>query len=722
MKNSRIKGFEFVLCMALLFGTALNGRNHLSVFAADEGVEISDLGVERMTQDIFGDYKIKSAEYLYSLNDSPDFVYVNFENYGYAIFMKDTAELLEYSPSGNLSFPNTFGKKYYGGPTNYFSKNNEYFVDIDTNESFAVSKVNREFYSKNLLNVFSRSGVDHKNKLEIINTKVGEMPPELEQSGSLISGSDDKPSLDDEGIIIADLPGTAGTTYIPNADYFLHNPRHGSNSTGTCGAVAAQLMLSYHNYFSDRRIISDQHLNGWDQITNTVAIPNDNPNHSEDPNSMTRETLGSNGINETDDNTYFNLVVNAIPANATTKKVRNGLRNILNARNSQISSNINYSVDSHVPTFFIGPIGESGIKNEIDAGRPALLLMQESLGGWDHFVVAYGYQNMISPTNGSTYSGYITHFGHSGETPNRLNVWVNSAWTYSYVTMNVTHTHSYTTTGMVFNGSEMIHQCSCGHRVTDSIFNVSGNTITGLKYSLANSTGINIPSTIDGLDITAIGASAFANQTLLSQITVTNSVVTIGSNAFLNTNSAPIYLLGQSSLPTTFHYNWNSSGNPVYLNGVICNHSLKTLTNISSTQHGQVCDACRTTSNITSHTYTHNYSWYSYQQHRAMCECGAFKTMGHVVASNDPGVPYKTCLHCGGPADTGFVQARMISFLEDTLVMISIEEYFGNGSYILSNGVIVISQDDLDSYLSGELLLPNCEDCSNHYNGHSLTE
>jgi hypothetical protein len=55
------------------------------------------------------------------------------------------------------------------------------------------------------------------------------MPPELEQSGSLISGSDDKPSLDDEGIIIADLPGTAGTTYIPNADYFLHNPRHGSN-------------------------------------------------------------------------------------------------------------------------------------------------------------------------------------------------------------------------------------------------------------------------------------------------------------------------------------------------------------------------------------------------------------------------------------------------------------------------------------------------------------
>jgi hypothetical protein len=215
--------------MALLLGTALNGRNHLSVFAADEGVEISDLGVERMTQDIFGDYKIKSAEYLYSLNDSPDFVYVNFENYGYAIFMKDTAELLEYSPSGNLSFPNTFGKKYYGGPTNYFSKNNEYFVDIDTNESFAVSKVNREFYSKNLLNVFSMSGVDHKNKLEIINTKVGEMPPELEQSGSLISGSDDKPSLDNEGIIIADLPGTAGTTYIPNADYFLHNPRHGSN-------------------------------------------------------------------------------------------------------------------------------------------------------------------------------------------------------------------------------------------------------------------------------------------------------------------------------------------------------------------------------------------------------------------------------------------------------------------------------------------------------------
>ena len=45
--------------------------------------------------------------------------------------------------------------------------------------------------------------------------------------------------------------------YIPNYRYFLLEPEHGENETGTCGAVAAQLMLSYHNYYSDRRIIAD---------------------------------------------------------------------------------------------------------------------------------------------------------------------------------------------------------------------------------------------------------------------------------------------------------------------------------------------------------------------------------------------------------------------------------------------------------------------------------
>jgi len=350
-----------------------------------------------------------------------------------------------------------------------------------------------------------------------------------EPIGKSPTGSD-KPSLDDEGIIITPLPGSTGTHYISNAQYFLSNPRHGNNSTGTCGAVAAQLMLSYHNYYSDRRIIAEGHLNGnWNGTTNTFLTTNNleqSPNTCTDPRTMNRNTLGSNGYNENTANTFFNVMVNAIPASATTSQVRNGMRNVLNNRN------VSYSVDSHEPFLWIGPIGESGIKSEINANRPTILLLQRSLGGWDHYVVAYGYMDMVSPTNGSTYSGYITHFGHSDNSPFRLNVWVNSAWTYSYISMTVNHTHTYTSTGTVLNGSEMIRQCACGHRDVDTLFNLSGGTITGLKYSLTSSTALTIPSVINGTTITAIGNSAFANQTQLSQITIPASVTKIGWEAF----------------------------------------------------------------------------------------------------------------------------------------------------------------------------------------------
>ena len=48
--------------------------------------------------------------------------------------------------------------------------------------------------------------------------------------------------------------------YISNANYFLLNPQHkkndgSDNENGTCTTVAIQMLLGYHNYYSDRRII-----------------------------------------------------------------------------------------------------------------------------------------------------------------------------------------------------------------------------------------------------------------------------------------------------------------------------------------------------------------------------------------------------------------------------------------------------------------------------------
>ena len=37
---------------------------------------------------------------------------------------------------------------------------------------------------------------------------------------------------------------------------------NGYNVHGTCGSVAAQLLLSYNNYYNDRRIIAPEYLYG----------------------------------------------------------------------------------------------------------------------------------------------------------------------------------------------------------------------------------------------------------------------------------------------------------------------------------------------------------------------------------------------------------------------------------------------------------------------------
>ncbi len=49
---------------------------------------------------------------------------------------------------------------------------------------------------------------------------------------------------------------------IENANFFLTNPKHSVNSEddnplGTCTTVAMQMLLGYHNYYSDRRLIPE---------------------------------------------------------------------------------------------------------------------------------------------------------------------------------------------------------------------------------------------------------------------------------------------------------------------------------------------------------------------------------------------------------------------------------------------------------------------------------
>lgn len=68
--------------------------------------------------------------------------------------------------------------------------------------------------------------------------------------------------------------------YINNAKYFLNNPKHKANDgtdnpIGTCTTVAMEMMLGYHNYYTDRRLITN--VEGHEFLSNAFGQFKYNP-------------------------------------------------------------------------------------------------------------------------------------------------------------------------------------------------------------------------------------------------------------------------------------------------------------------------------------------------------------------------------------------------------------------------------------------------------------
>lgn len=467
--------------------------NVTSAFAESKGDDL--ITIEQISYELFGEVKIKSSENLYNLDESPDYIYADFENSGYAVFLAETLELLEYSPQGSLPFLNSKVKKYYSGPQNYFNKEGERFINAVTNESFILSTADARTISQNIRGAFSVS--EHKGK-EIDTYKEQndiEFNSAENVSTSIMSVSNSPP-------INRNIPinPPANTKYIPNSSYFMDpdSPKHGKNNGYSCAAVSIQLLLSYNNYYNDRRIIDNAHL---------FTI---NPNNVTDPMLITNEILGST-------QGYHDFIVNNYNigngSGSSLSDAEGKLRNILNDRNSQIAGNINFAVNSKTATtlpFGLGnykTIDSADIIAEINAGRPLALATSDNLNGnLNHIVTAYGYGDYTYPNGEGTYLGYIVHFGWD-ETGigDRVNVWTNSSWYCSYLTLKINHEHAYLIDpGIVVNNNSLERRCiECGHRILIDLYNVSGSTITSARFPLTGS--VTIPATINGTTITAIG-------------------------------------------------------------------------------------------------------------------------------------------------------------------------------------------------------------------------
>lgn len=96
-----------------------------------------------------------------------------------------------------------------------------------------------------------------------------------------------------------------------------------------------------------------------------------------------------------------------------------------------------------------------------------------------------------------------------------------------------------------------------------------------------------------------------------------------------------------------------------------------------------------------SHYHNYNiYNWINSTQHRATCSCGDSIYEGHAVSSDafSDGSQTAICLLCGGEASMGFIQNSVKILISD------------NGSYVLSNGIVVLQKEDIYAYLNHTLV------------------
>jgi hypothetical protein len=571
IKNAKLFGATIIaISIFLMFAFMVVIPQSVSAYAQEENSLIAC--------GLFSDKQIEASGYLYNFDGSPDYIFADFaDSTGYAIFAEETMEVLEYTTVGDFPYTATNDELVYGGPRAYFSRNANHFVDMVTNEQYAIAAEETEVlsqFTRQKIAVSAKSAAS-RTLLTAPNVKLQNFISQnslnnvsKNTKGAPSNSAPQNPPLDESSWISP----TAGATYITNSEYFLtagQSPRHGNNTTGTCTAVATQLMLSYNNFYNDRRIIAPEHLfGGWNTTSNNGNIfdpvnysnRNRNPNVSTNYASMTSWTLGSN-------QDYHDMLVN----NGITGYLHDAEGNLRTYLNGRLGAN-NFIVDSQEATtlpFGWGnwkTISSTNILAEINANRPVVIATGDNINGtedydddsdpntrsFNHSVVAYGYQTFAAYAgsgNSAEYLGYIVHMGwdENGGTGSTINVWTNSAWYYGYLKLEVNnHTHNYTVDTGVNVGNDMREvRCSeCGHRTAVDLYNVSGNTITSPRYPLTGS--IIIPSVINGTTITAIGASAFANQTQLSQITIPASVTSIGNSAFSGCTS-----LSQISIPSS---------------------------------------------------------------------------------------------------------------------------------------------------------------------------
>lgn len=405
-------------------------------------------------------------------------------------------------------------------------------------------------FDKNISNVFAMESIE-------VNTEEGLTGNNENIVYNTVSEND---RSNKEGVILGnertlDFQDLTDVKYIDNAHYFLLNPLHGDNNkydniAGTCTTVATQMLMGYHNYFSDRRIIPDE-ANGKKFLDGNYGDIAYHP-------AFERNFVSSLGCKYigTSDGFYqelFDLTpISEWPAiGQAAPFVVNGAKKFIEKYTPE-SARDNISISWNL-------FSKSIAQSEIDAGRPIILIYQPIMTGADsfHVVVAYGYGKLDGV------DGFLVHYGWGDK---RIQVWVPASWFGFQITMEVNHVHKFENE-KIYKDAYVSKNCSiCGLDTVDTLYDFSNGTINGLKYPLMGS--INIPTTLNiystntasfSIDtVNKIGANAFNYCTGINQISIPSSIVTIENKAFTHSDISIITFESGSRLQTIGESGYNS--------------------------------------------------------------------------------------------------------------------------------------------------------------------
>ena len=397
-------------------------------------------------------------------------------------------------------------------------------------------------FDKNISNVFAMESIE-------VNTEEG-LTGNNENFVYNTASENDRSNK--EGVILGiektlDFQDLTDVKHIDNANYFLLNPQHkrndgSGNIWGTCTTVATQMLMGYHNYYSDRRIIPYE-ANGKEFLDDNYGDIAYHP-------AFERNFVIDQGCKFIGTTNFFYQELFDLTPIAELPAIGQAAPFVVNGAKKFIEKYTPESARDNISISW-NLFSKSIAQSEIDAGRPIILIYQPVMTGADsfHVVVAYGYGKLDGV------DGFLIHYGWGDE---GIQVWVPASWFGFQITMEVNHVHKFENEKIYKNAYVSKHCSICGLDTVDTLYNFSNGAITGLKYFFMDS--LNIPNSLNiyftnsasfkFYTVNKIGNDAFSFCSGIEQILIPSSIVSIESKAFMHSDIYNITFQSGSQLQT----------------------------------------------------------------------------------------------------------------------------------------------------------------------------